>query len=133
MLTNLLCRCLWRYSQVPSGCPTWAASLSPSSSQLWPHSYWLWSSQSLGLSGLCVYSYFTLLFQSICSRYFFGLPTPKGSCIPGKTCQGFLPCIILGISAFAIWLSVYLFAKFDYCKSVPTSFPCLLIGSQWTF
>ena len=57
-------------------------------------------------------------------RYFFGLPTAKGSYLPGKICKGFLPCIILGISALTIWLSVFLFVTFGYCKSYPNAYPC---------
>ena len=68
--------------------------------------------------------YFSLLFfKQFVFRYLFGLPTPKGSCIPGKICQRFVPCILLGISAIVIWLSVYLYAILIFVKVIPWPTP----------
>ena len=79
----------------------------------------------------CIFAFYSPIVHGTCFRYFFGLPTTKRSCLPGKLCQGFLPCIILGISALSIWLSVYLFLTFHYCKSYPTAIPCYVLGIQW--
>lgn len=101
MLNGFPCRCLWRYYQVPSGCPTSTLSLLSCSLQLWPLSFWRLSSQRLGHSGWWIY----ILVCSFSSNLFLGtylaFRPQKALAYRGKSAS--VLCLVSYLASVPLW------------------------------
>ena len=101
-------RCLWQFSQAPSGFLTSAHSQAPCSLPPLPPSLFPSSSPSWAPSG----SRTKKKQCHMSPRYLFGLPPPKDSWMPGTACRGFVPCILLAIVTVLIYSVVHIYLAY---------------------